>query len=84
MHFTMAFGSEWVDDEHDRRSHTSSVAGRVCMKLLSASPVIIAVLAVSACVNRSSPVDRPNVLILFTDDQRYNTVASARRAAHRS
>ncbi len=75
MHFTMAFGSEWVDDEHDRRSHTSSVAGRVCMKLLSASPVIIAVLAVSACVNRSSPVDRPNVLILFTDDQRYNTVA---------
>jgi arylsulfatase A-like enzyme len=38
--------------------------------------VIILALTVSACASRSAPVDRPNVLILFTDDQRYNTVAA--------
>jgi arylsulfatase A-like enzyme len=38
--------------------------------------MISIVLAVSACVSRSSPVERPNVLILFTDDQRYSTVAA--------
>jgi arylsulfatase A-like enzyme len=46
------------------------------MKRLSAFPVIIIALAVSACASRGAPADRPNVLMLFTDDQRYNTVAA--------
>ena len=55
-----------------RREEASSLR----MQRLSASPLILAVLAASACASRTTPPDRPNVLILFTDDQRYNTVAA--------
>jgi arylsulfatase A-like enzyme len=46
------------------------------MKRRSASPLILVAAAVSACASPGTPTDRPNVLVLFTDDQRYNTVAA--------
>ena len=66
-----------IDRQRTERSpHTFRMAESVRMKCLSASPLFLVFPAAPARASRTTPADHPNVLILFTDDRRYSTVAA--------